>query len=77
VALHPKYLLSKNQENFNVIFSMLQASSPELCEPVWALISKLPQNESVIESLKTLDFVRACDGSIEAIQAAWTSLLNP
>ena len=52
--LHPKFLLAKNQENFNVIFAMLQASSPDLCEPVWALISKLPVNQSVIESLKSL-----------------------
>ena len=69
--LHPKYLLAKNQENFNIIFAMLQASNPELCEPVWGLISKLPRNESVIESLKTLEFVQsgAADG--------WLQLLDP
>lgn len=75
--LHPKFLLAKNQDNFNLIFSMLQANSPQLCEPVWALISKLPQNVSVIESLQTLDFIKSAGNTPGATQAAWTSLLNP
>ena len=37
---------------------MLDASSPVLCEHVWSLISKLPYNESVIEDLKTLKFIK-------------------
>ena len=57
-AAHPKYLLAKNQDNFQVIFSMLWTSAPDLCESVWSLIAKLPKNENVIESLKTLKFIR-------------------
>lgn len=37
---------------------MLWAGEPELCEPVWALISKLPKNESIIENLRTLKFIK-------------------
>lgn len=83
---HPKYLLSKNQDNFQVIFSMLWANSPELCESVWALIAKLPKNQSVIESLKTLKFIKDVEKSSAAaggtrdeaaISAAWSSMLDP
>jgi len=85
-ALHPKFLLSNNQENFSVIFSMLKASSPTLCEPVWALISKLPVNEHVIESLKTLSSIKssaanpasplAATMTSAAVAAAWKNLLD-
>ena len=36
---------------------MLQGSSPELCEPVWGLISKLPQNKSVIRDFEGFKFL--------------------
>ena len=66
-----------------MIFSMLWASEPELSEPVWALIAKLPKNESVIDSLKTLQFIKSVTPAAgaardeAAITAAWNSLLDP
>lgn len=50
-GLHPKFLLSNNEKHFKTIFSMLKGSSADasLTELVWALISKLPQNQSVSE----------------------------
>ena len=65
---------------------MLWANSPELCESVWALIAKLPKNQSVIESLKTLKFIKDVEKSSAAaggtrdeaaISAAWSSMLDP
>ena len=60
---------------------MLKASSPKLCEPVWALISRLPVNESLVESLKTLRFVKNVKQqpimNQQAITAQWKSLLDP
>ena len=62
---------------------MLWASEPELCEPVWALIAKLPRNESVIDSLKTLEFIKSVTPAAgaardeAAITTAWNSLLDP
>lgn len=77
--LHPKYQLAKNEEHFSVIFSMLWAGSPELSEPVWALISKLPKNESVIDNLRTLKFIKEVTpvGDPVAVTAAWNGLLEP
>ena len=62
---------------------MLWASESELCEPVWALIAKLPRNESVIDSLKTLEFIKSVTPAAgaardeAAIAMAWNSLLDP
>ena len=55
------------------------AGSPELSEPVWALISKLPKNESIIDNLRTLKFIKDVTpaGDPAAVKAAWISLLEP
>jgi hypothetical protein len=74
--MHPKYLLSESQENFQIIFQMLELSEASLLEPVWSLISKLPENRDVIDGFNTLDFVRRCQ-TPELRQQAWVSLLNP
>jgi len=56
---------------------MLWAGSPELSLPVWALISKLPKNESLIDNLRTLKFIKDVSGDQAAVKAAWVSLLEP
>lgn len=55
-SLHPKYLLANNEKHFKTIFSMLKGSFADssLTELVWALIMRLPQNQSVIEQFNTL-----------------------
>ena len=66
---------------------MLQSGAPQLCEPVWTLIQKLPKNESVIDGLRTLTFIKdvmqqpaaAASGAdlAKAQAAAWSTLLDP
>lgn len=51
---------------------MLQGSSPELCESVWSLINKLPQNKSVIRDFEGFKFL----GEGQDPSQAWSAMLD-
>ena len=57
--LHPKFLLSQNENHFKTIFSMLKGKNALLTELVWDLISKLTQNQSIFEQFENLGLIRA------------------
>jgi len=59
--LHPKHLISNNDEYFDTIFGMLstEADGTTLLEPVWDLISKLPISDHIKNDLTEMKSVHA------------------
>lgn len=51
---------------------MLQGSSPKLCEAVWSLINKLPQNKRIIEDFEGFKFL----GAGQDAQQAWSAMID-
>jgi hypothetical protein len=49
--LHPKYLISQNERYFNTVFALLRDQNVDAAttELVWALITRLPVNQSLHE----------------------------
>lgn len=70
--------MSKDEKHFQTIFSLLKSADASLTELVWALISKLPQNQSVYNQFESLDVVRAAFQSQNQaeLSAAWSQLLD-
>ena len=52
---HPKYLISKSQENYDRLFHLLSKDSKShLIESIWDLLQKLPVNQKLYQEIKDL-----------------------
>jgi hypothetical protein len=52
---HPKFLISKKQENYDKLFSLLSKDSKShLIEATWDLLQKLPVNQKLHQEIKEL-----------------------
>lgn len=67
---HPKFLISNNPNNYDLLFNLLEKNNSKLTEATWELLQKLPVNEKLRQEIKELQGVS--DGSKN-----WERILDP
>ncbi|KAL6077589.1 USP domain-containing protein [Balamuthia mandrillaris] len=68
--ISPSFFLSNNQAYFDQLFELLNIPNID-AEKVWEILTKLPTNERLLETLRTLE------GLTEGSGPDWDQLLNP
>lgn len=65
------HMLSNNSDYFELLFRLMEIGKTEISSKIWALLNRIPTNEGIHHSIKTLEVPET------QFQINWDSLLDP